>query len=52
MNEVCASKFVKWKYKNIVLNIRKMYFTIIPVLSSNMMKSRMFGALKLFSDIG
>jgi len=51
MNEMSASKFVKWKYENIVLNIKKMYFIIISVLSSNMIKSRMFGALKLFSNI-
>jgi len=52
MNEISASKFVKWKYENIVLNIRKLYFIIIIVLSRNMIKSRMFGALKLFSGIG
>jgi len=51
MNEISASKFVNRKYENIVLNIRTMYFIIISVLSSNMIKSRKFGALKLFSSI-
>jgi len=43
---------VRRKYENIVLNIRKMYFIIISVFGSSMIKSRMFGALKLFSSIG
>jgi hypothetical protein len=47
-----TSTFIKWEYENIVLNIRKMYFIIISVLSSSMIKSRTFGGLKLFSSIG